>query len=354
MLNWLSSLWPTRRLPAVELKSPAALDTALTQERLRADRSKSTFAYVTLTPLESSCLERDLGTIAQILKGRLRATDVAGLHDPRRIGVILPETSSEGAWKLADDVCALFAAESTGIYCDVAMYPTPPGSNERNREAGEARQSSSRRVVPLESAFAQRISFTKRTLDIVGAVVAAVLFSPVLLAAAVAVKLTSPGPVLFQQRRYGFGGRPFMVLKLRTMFIDAEQRKAELLHLSEQDGPAFKLKNDPRITPIGRFLRKTAIDELPQLWNVLRGEMSLVGPRPMDCRELDQCSSWERRRLDVMPGLTCIWQVEGGSKVTFTEWMRMDLRYIRTRSLFQDVRLLVRTAVAVLFCRASH
>src|SRR5262249_28347556 len=156
---------------------------------------------------------------------------------------------------------------------------------------------------------------------------------------AIAIKLTSRGPVLFKQWRTGRGGRPFLIWKFRTMGVDAEARKAELAQLNEQDGPAFKIRNDPRITRLGRILRKTSLHELPQLWNVLRGDMSLVGPRPLPCAEADSCEGWQRRRLEVMPGITCIWQVWGRSSVSFADWVRMDVRYIRSHSLYQDVLL---------------
>jgi lipopolysaccharide/colanic/teichoic acid biosynthesis glycosyltransferase len=143
--------------------------------------------------------------------------------------------------------------------------------------------------------------------------------------------------------------------KLRTMYADAESRKAQLRPLSEQDGPAFKMKNDPRVTWVGKYLRKTCIDELPQLWNVLRGDMTLVGPRPLPCDEADACAEWQKRRLDVTPGLTCIWQATSGKeRVPFAEWMRMDMRYIKERSLLKDLKLLAKTFWAVIRHRASH
>ena len=141
--------------------------------------------------------------------------------------------------------------------------------------------------------------------------------------------------------------------KFRSMVVDAESLQKALLAQSEQDGPAFKMRNDPRITGIGHFIRKTSIDELPQLWNVLRGDMSLVGPRPLPCHESDACTPWQRRRLDVTPGLTCIWQVYGRSRVTFAEWMRMDLIYGRSRGLLHDLKLLIKTIPAVLFRRGA-
>ena len=137
------------------------------------------------------------------------------------------------------------------------------------------------------------------------------------------------------------------------MTADAEARKAELRPMSERDGPAFKLSADPRVTAVGRFLRSTSIDELPQLWNVLRGEMSLVGPRPLPLDESDGCTRWQRRRLDVTPGLTCIWQVSGRSTVSFAQWVRMDMAYIRRRTLFHDLWILVKTVPAVILRRGA-
>jgi lipopolysaccharide/colanic/teichoic acid biosynthesis glycosyltransferase len=180
---------------------------------------------------------------------------------------------------------------------------------------------------------------------------------PALLAvgfAAIGIKLTSPGPVFFKQRRAGLGGRPFTIWKLRTMVTDAEAKKQGLKKLSEQDGPAFKLKNDPRIFPFGKLLRKTSIDELPQLINVLLGDMSLVGPRPLPCDESDACLQWQRRRLDVTPGLTCIWQVKGRSSVTFDQWVRMDVEYIRKRTLLHDLSILLQTVPAVLLRKGAR
>ncbi len=194
----------------------------------------------------------------------------------------------------------------------------------------------------------------KRALDVLGALALMILFSPVMAIAAIGIKFSSKGPVIFKQDRAGLGGRPFKIYKFRSMVTDAEAKQRELLKFSEQDGPAFKLKNDPRITPIGRLLRKTSIDELPQLWNVVRGEMSLVGPRPLPMHEAAKCEQWQRRRLDVTPGLTCIWQVRGRSQVTFAEWVRMDVEYIRRRTFFHDISLLAQTVPAVLLRRGAR
>jgi exopolysaccharide biosynthesis polyprenyl glycosylphosphotransferase len=202
--------------------------------------------------------------------------------------------------------------------------------------------------------FIVGLPVAKRVCDVVGAAIALVLFSPVLAAAAVAVKLSSPGPVLFIQRRAGLGGRPFSMYKFRSMYVDAEAGKARLTHLNERDGPAFKIRNDPRITPVGRFLRRSSIDELPQFLNVLKGDMSLVGPRPPTVYEVAKYRNWYCRRLDVTPGITCIWQVRGRADVTFETWMRMDIQYIRRYSLWQDLRLLAATIPAVILGRGAH
>ncbi|MBI1798806.1 MAG: sugar transferase [Candidatus Eisenbacteria bacterium] len=188
----------------------------------------------------------------------------------------------------------------------------------------------------------------KRVLDLFGATVALVLTSPVLLLAALAIKLESRGPVFYKSTRIGRGGRPFTFYKLRSMVNGADRHRHHLTHLNEADGPVFKISNDPRITRIGRFLRSTSIDEIPQFFHVLAGEMSLVGPRPPIPEEVAQYEPWQLHRLDVRPGLTCLWQISGRSRIGFQEWMRLDLEYIRQQSPMLDLKILLRTIPAVL------
>jgi lipopolysaccharide/colanic/teichoic acid biosynthesis glycosyltransferase len=169
----------------------------------------------------------------------------------------------------------------------------------------------------------------------------------------VLVRLTSPGPAIFRQERCGLNGRRFVLYKFRSMRADAEQLKADLEHLSSKK-TAFKLKIDPRLTPIGRFLRKFSIDELPQLWNVLKGDMSLVGPRPAVADEVDRYQRWQRRRLRMRPGLTCLWALAGRDEVEFDDWMKMDMQYIDTWSLGLDWRILLETIPKVLTGKGAY
>jgi exopolysaccharide biosynthesis polyprenyl glycosylphosphotransferase len=194
----------------------------------------------------------------------------------------------------------------------------------------------------------------KRALDVVLSAAALCVLSPLLLATAAAIRLDSPGPVLFRQRRMGVNGREFLMVKFRSMYQDAEARLESLRARNEVSGPVFKMRDDPRITPVGRFIRRTSIDELPQFWNVLRGEMSIVGPRPPLPAEAEQYQRRHVRRLSVRPGITCTWQVSGRSSIGFDRWMELDLSYIDNWSLWQDVKILARTIPAVLSGRGAH
>jgi exopolysaccharide biosynthesis polyprenyl glycosylphosphotransferase len=189
----------------------------------------------------------------------------------------------------------------------------------------------------------------KRTLDCLCSAALLVWLAPVLLVTAVLVKLTSRGPIVFSQIRVGLNKRQFKIYKFRTMVANAEQLQDQLLGMNEMSGPVFKIKRDPRVTPLGRILRKTSIDELPQLFNVLRGDMSLVGPRAMSLRDyrlFDQ--DWQRRRFSVKPGITCLWQVCGRSALPFDKWMELDMQYIDKWSLWLDLKILAQTVPAVL------
>ena len=194
----------------------------------------------------------------------------------------------------------------------------------------------------------------KYAFDFFFALVLLCLFSPLLLLIAIAVRVSSPGPIFFSGERYGMHRRRFAMYKFRTMVVDAETQQVALEALNEAQGPVFKIKEDPRVTRIGRFLRKMSLDELPQLWNVLRGEMSLVGPRPLPLRDVGRFEeSWLLRRFSVKPGLTCLWQIRGRSNTTFEEWIRQDLEYIDGWSLSLDAKILLMTLPAVLRGRGA-
>lgn len=189
----------------------------------------------------------------------------------------------------------------------------------------------------------------KRVIDIVLAAIGLLVFSPIMLIVVIAIKLEDfKGPVLFSQERVGKLGEIFKMYKFRSMYVDAEQRLQELQHLNEQTGPVFKIKDDPRITKVGKFIRKTSLDELPQLVNVLRGEMSIVGPRPALPREVKQYNAYQKQRLLVKPGITCIWQVSGRNNIGFDEWVELDLEYIKNQSLGLDIKLILQTIPALL------
>ena len=196
--------------------------------------------------------------------------------------------------------------------------------------------------------------YGKRALDVVLGSLLLVAALPAIAVAAVLVKLDSPGPVFHRAVRVGRGGRKFTFLKLRSMQRDAEELRGLLLHLNEAQGPAFKLTNDPRVTRVGRLLRKTSLDELPQLLHVVEGHMSLVGPRPPFPEEVERYEPWMLRRLAVRPGLTCLWQIRGRSDLSFDEWMRLDLEYVDRLSFGLDVRILLLTVPAVVSGRGAY
>jgi exopolysaccharide biosynthesis polyprenyl glycosylphosphotransferase len=195
--------------------------------------------------------------------------------------------------------------------------------------------------------------FLKRAFDMSLAALLVILGAPFLLLAALLVKMTSPGSAIYRQLRCGLNGRKFWLYKFRSMYLDAEQDQSLLSHLNEMDGPVFKISRDPRVTPVGRFLRKTSLDELPQLFNILKGEMSFVGPRPPLPEEVARYERWQRRRLRMKPGLTCLWALEGRSELSFARWMKLDMDYIDQWSLALDFKILLRTIPRVLTGRGA-
>ncbi len=345
-------------LPSVSvsgpLLAPERLQEVLVRERLRSDRNGSPFCLLIVSGQVTPFSEAELGRLASQFLHRLRFTDEMGIlqDEESRIGLVLPETSAIGAWKLADDLRALCCPDFPPLAFDVYAYPSFRRQDD-TLDNDEDAPALDRPVHSLESTFQQPLPAWKRGLDVLGAIGGLICVTPIILVAGLAVRMTSPGPIFFTQRRDGRGGRPFNIYKIRTMRVGADAEKALLRSQSEQDGPAFKMTNDPRVTAVGAFLRKTSIDELPQLLNVLRGDVTLVGPRPLPCDESQACESWQRRRLDVTPGITCIWQVYGRSRVTFAEWVRMDLTYVAKRSLWQDLKLLLATVPTVLLRRGA-
>jgi exopolysaccharide biosynthesis polyprenyl glycosylphosphotransferase len=245
-----------------------------------------------------------------------------------------------------------FEADRMGALCEEQGIITRFLSSIFNLKLARSRaeEFGDESLITLYSGAAEGWSLLiKRLLDISISLVLLILLAPLFLVTALIIQLTSPGPVFFAQERFGLNKRRFRVYKFRTMVRDAERMLPALEHLNEVSGPVFKIKNDPRITPIGGFLRKTSMDELPQLFNVLRGDMSLVGPRPLPVRDyqgLDQ--DWQRRRFSIRPGITCLWQINGRSSISFERWMELDMQYIDKWSLWLDLQILIRTIPAVL------
>lgn len=186
-------------------------------------------------------------------------------------------------------------------------------------------------------------NFTKRLMDILLSLLGLIIVSPIMLIVAILIKLESTGPVIFSQKRVGLNGKEFNMLKFRSMVQNAEELKEKLKEQNEMSGPMFKMKEDPRVTKVGRFIRKTSIDELPQLINVLKGEMSLVGPRPSLPKEVAKFEPWMLERLNVKPGLTCYWQVSGRNNIDFEDWMKLDIKYVKDRNLGLDIKLIFKT-----------
>ena len=391
-------------------------DNAIHRERCRADRTGQQFALVLFRMPRSIGPSRSLLRLARTVLARSRGTDEVGWYDDDTVCALLPDTGSDGSHRFADNVGRSYPDAAGRPQVTIYTYPgtwledaapcgpkatapavrptapalAPAAAPAVRRTTAELMPFVSRGMTqalvadgtlparqvavaalpaadptlapaakpdparPLTVLLARPMPWWKRAMDVVGAAAGLVCFAPVLAAAAVAIKVTDPGPVFFCQRRAGLGGRPFKIVKFRTMCVDAEARKSALRARSEQDGPAFKLKHDPRVTRVGALLRKTSLDELPQLWNVLRGDMSLVGPRPLPIDEQDGAERWQQTRLDVTPGLTCVWQVQGRSTVTFAEWVRMDVGYIRRRTIWHDVKILAQTVPAVLLRRGAR
>jgi exopolysaccharide biosynthesis polyprenyl glycosylphosphotransferase len=194
----------------------------------------------------------------------------------------------------------------------------------------------------------------KRCFDIVASILILILLMPIIPLIALMIRLDSPGPVFYRQDRVGEGGRIFKFLKFRSMYHGADQRLSELAARNEQSGPVFKIRSDPRITSVGRFLRRSSLDEIPQIFNVLNGDMSIVGPRPPLPSEVERYLPWQRRRLEVKPGITCLWQISGRSQISFDEWMRLDMEYLKTRSFQTDLLIFLKTIPAVIARRGAY
>jgi exopolysaccharide biosynthesis polyprenyl glycosylphosphotransferase len=300
---------------------------------LSADGSQTAYepiGYISLTPRPENGL-RDLGALE----------DLPRLLDQNRVHEVIiadPDFPQDEAFELVD------RCHERGVAVRIAPTTMEIMTREHQLVPGQ--------TVPLfelkPPVFEGVDYVVKRTFDFVGAALLLVFLSPVLGSIALAIKATSRGPVLFRSRRPGIGGQPFDCLKFRTMHTRAEQRQAELEGSNEASGPLFKMRSDPRLTPIGGFLRRFSLDELPQLVNVLRGEMSLVGPRPLPQRDYDRLEDWHRKRYLVLPGITGLWQVSGRAELDFDELVRLDFLYLERWSVFLDLSILLKTVPAVL------
>jgi lipopolysaccharide/colanic/teichoic acid biosynthesis glycosyltransferase len=344
----------------------------LERERARSDRYGNIFSLIIFEASNSNGHKPKVLIPIDILINRLRPTDEVGWYNKARLGIILPSTPYEGAVKLANDICIQIQNRTRKSPAfEVLIYPADrldkvdrKSQNHflKNDECvlsgfGETQTQTvdvgdcKRLADNSNLLFTQELPMWKRAIDIFGSLFGLLVLSPLLLTLAVLIKIVSPGPAFFSQKRIGYLGRPFTMFKFRTMKMNADTAPHEN-HVSDliQNGkPLIKMDGrDPRIFPLGKFLRLTGLDELPQLVNVLRGEMSLVGPRPELPSALQYCEPWQTRRFETKPGLSGLWQVSGKTKTTFTEMMRLDISYVKKRSFWLDVLILLKTLPTIL------
>ena len=311
------------------------------------DRKGGTLILM-LVELRAQSLDAEKSVVSY-LDSRVREYDMVSIMRLGSIVTLFPDCSRQDLRGLVNDLDCHLAAEGVAVRISLFSYPELEGPQGPHGSTDQFL------VEDLAPFFERPVGIIRRCVDVTVSGTSLLLLAPVFAAAAAAIKLSSPGPVFYTQERAGLGGRPFSFIKLRSMYLDADARQKELHARNEHStGPIFKMKDDPRITPVGRFLRKFSLDELPQLWNVFKGDMTLIGPRPPRTDEVRKYEPWQRRRLDVTGGLTCIWQVSGRSDIGFLDWMRMDLRYVNRRSLRMELAILWKTFAAVLSGRGAY
>lgn len=333
------------------LAGEAEFSALVQREHDLCHRSRQSFALVLFRPRRGSDENDVREALVETILERKRALDDLGWYEGQPT-LLLRSTTREGAEILARDVLDLLRASQVDLAevpeFEVRCFPEEQDSSDRGSGDGDESQ---RPVAPLP---VRTVPAWKRGMDIAGSTVGLIVLAPVMLIVTVAIRLTSKGPIFFLQDRTGHGLRRFKIFKFRTMLPNAEAQQEDLQHLNEMDGPLFKSDEDPRLTPIGKFLRRASLDELPQLFNVLRGEMSLVGPRALSPAPAHY-EPWQLRRFVVRPGLACTWQADRREETDFRAWMRSDLRYVQSGpTLRGDLALLVRIAARVISCRGGR
>ncbi len=333
--------------------------TVLEKERARSDRTGHEFSVLFFETGKSKPLTR---YFISVLSKRIRCYDGIGWVDQKYLAVLLPETSAGGAEKMAENICRTIIPKKLQPRCTVFTYPTNWIDEKKNlsiqfREAdtllGSKKGYVDSEMFCLDKSdllLLQKMPLWKRILDIIVTVLGLIILSPLFILIAAFIKTVSPGPVFFKQQRVGFLGETFNCWKFRTMNTDSSTsvHKKHFSDLITNNVPMNKLdEDDNRIIPLGKLLRKSGLDELPQLFNVIRGQMSLIGPRPCIPYEAQQFLPWQCKRFAVLPGLTGLWQVNGKNRTTFNEMMRFDIFYAKNRSLWMDLKILLKTGPAI-------
>jgi lipopolysaccharide/colanic/teichoic acid biosynthesis glycosyltransferase len=332
-------------------------------EQQRTQRSKTALSILLLTQdIANEENFRDNRDLIKTLRTKIRETDIVGYIAPCIFGVLLPYTDEEGAKRISEKIMGGFSAPSFSIAS--STYPDKIFDSLANTGCVSP---TALGLMLEDSINKSRLQlFLKRAVDIVGSISALLILSPMMLLTALFIKVSSPGPIIFRQTRLGKKGIPFTFYKFRSMRTDTSDQihrdyvlklidgNHSVINNGNDEKPFYKIKSDPRITPVGKFIRKTSIDELPQFYNVLKGDMSLVGPRPPLAYEAEKYQAWHLRRiLEMKPGITGLWQVEGRSRTGFDEAVRLDIRYLKTWSLSLDIKILLKTVLEVVRCRGA-